>query len=131
GALGGALLRLLAGLGAVRVVALGPGDLTGEGLVLAQEAGHAVGRLGALLEPLGDAVGLQLHAGLGVVLGQHGVVAAHALDEFAVARRMGVSHHDVIVGALLGAAAAQTNLQHFQSLSLMSLFLRRESGKAG
>ena len=54
---------------------------------------------------------------LGAVLGQHRVVAADLLDELAVTGRVRVGDDDVVVGALLGAAAGQTNLQHFKSLS--------------
>src|SRR5690606_9859153 len=86
GALGGAFLGLLARLRLVRVVRLGPLDLVGQGFVLAQEAGHAVGRLGALGKPFRDPVGLQGDALLLAVARQHRVVGADALDEFAVAR---------------------------------------------
>src|SRR6478672_1913131 len=127
GALGGAFLGLLARLRLVRVVALRPLDLAGQGFVLAQEAGDAVGRLGALGEPFRDAVGLQGDALLLAVARQHRVVRTDALDEFAVAGSVAVSDDDVVVGALLGAAAGQTNLQHFQSLSLVVLFLGREA----
>ena len=113
GALGGAFLGLFARLALVRVVALRPRPLGRQGLVLRQEAGHAVGRLGALAEPFGDALGLQGDARLGAVLGQHRVVGADLLDELAVARRVRVGDDDVVVGALLGAAAGQTDLQHF------------------
>src|SRR5450830_189231 len=130
GALGGALLRLLARSALVRVVRLRPLDLLAQGLVLRQEAGDAVGRLGALAEPFGDALDLQGDARGGAVLGQHRVVAADLLDELAVARRVRVGDDDVVVGALLGAAAGQTNLQHFRSLSRKSLFLGREARQA-
>src|SRR5690606_2716338 len=123
GALGGAFLGLLARLGLLRVVALGPLDLGAQGLVLRQEARDAVGRLGALGQPFSDALLLQDDARGGAVLGQHRVVAADALDEFAVARSVRVGVDDVVVGALLGAGAGQGNLQHCQSLSRKSVLL--------
>src|SRR5690606_8917078 len=95
GALGGALLGLLARLGLVRVVALDPLHLVGQRFVLRQEAGDAVGRLGALGQPFGDAVGLQGDALLLAVARQHRVVGADALDELAVARGVRVGDDDV------------------------------------
>ena len=44
-----------------------------------------------------------------VALGQDGVVAADALDKLAVTRCAAVGHDDAIIGALLGAAARQTD----------------------
>src|SRR5690606_34236573 len=111
GALGGAFLGLLARLGLLGGAALDPPDLPAQGLVLRQEASDAVGRLGALGQPFADALDLQDGARLGAVFRQHRVVAADALDELAVARAVRVSDDDVVVGALLNAAAGQTNLQ--------------------
>src|SRR5690606_30777309 len=87
GALGGAFLGLLARSALVRVVRLGPLDLADQNFVLrlADEAGDAVGRLGALGEPFRDAVGLQDYARRSAVLGEHRVIRTHALQELAVA----------------------------------------------
>src|SRR5690606_8036159 len=65
------------------------------------------------------------------VLRQRRVVAAHPLDELAGARRVAGGHDDVVVRALLGAGAAQANLQHFQSLSSGLHFLGGKPGRPG
>ena len=102
-----ALLRLLVRLALLRVVAVLPLHHA----LLREEARDAVGRLGALADPFLDA--LQLEDGaVGIVLLQERVIGADLLDETAVAGRMAVGHHDRVVGALLGAATGQTDLQH-------------------
>jgi AcrR family transcriptional regulator len=78
-----------------------------------QEAGDAVGRLGALGDPGLDRLELQHDARRRAVLGQERVVGADLLDEAAVAGRVAVSDDDRVVGALLGAATGETDLQHF------------------
>src|SRR5205085_706087 len=83
GALGRTLFGLLARLALVRVVAVLP---FGQAL-LRQEAGDAVGGLGALADPLLDALDLQGHA-LGIVLAQQRVVRADLLQETAIAGRV-------------------------------------------
>src|SRR6478752_2579142 len=103
------LLSALAGLCLFRVV-LGFA-LCKAGFV--QEAQNAVGRLCALIEPMLDAVGVELDAGI-VVLGEHRVPGTEVLEEAAIARRTGVGENDVVVRALLGTTECETNFQcHF------------------
>jgi hypothetical protein len=110
GAFSGAFLGLLARLALGRVVAVGPLHEA----FLGQEARDAVGRLGALLDPGFDRFQLQGDADR-IVLLEERVVGADLLDETAVAGRVAVSDDDRVVGALLGAATGQTNLQHFKA----------------
>ena len=77
---------------------------------LRQKQRHAVRRLGALAQPILDALDIELHP-LGAVMGQHGIVDPHLLDEAAVARHARFGDDDAVVGALLGPAAGQANLQ--------------------
>ncbi len=76
---------------------------------LAQEAGDAVGRQGALADPVADA--RRTGDALLMFGRQHGVVAAQLLDEPAVPRAAAVGNHDVVVRALLGAGAGQADFQ--------------------
>src|SRR5262245_60095257 len=78
---GGALLRLLAGLCLVRIAA-------GFALCkacLIEEAQNAIGRLGAAIEPVLDAVDVQFNA-LGIILGKHRIPGTELLEEPAVTR---------------------------------------------
>src|SRR5690554_3797669 len=70
-----------------------------------------VAELGALADPVVDAVGVQHHALLGA--GGDGVVVAQALDVAAVPRTARVGDDDVVERALLGAATGQADLDHF------------------
>ena len=79
-----------------------------------EEAQDAVGRLGALLQPGGDLLVVEHHAGR-IVLGLHRVVDADLVDEAAVAGGAGVGDDDAVVGALLGAAAGEADLEGHQS----------------
>src|SRR5690606_1583085 len=106
GALLGAFLGLLAGLALLRVVRGFPLHQAFGG----EQARDAVGRLGALLQPVLDALDLQDRA-VRIVLLQQRVEGAHLLDEAAVARRMAVGDDDRVVRAPLGAAAGETSLQ--------------------
>src|SRR6185312_5883083 len=83
---------------------------------------HTVGGLGALAEPFGDAFDLQ-HDAIRVVLLEQRIVGADLLDEAAVAGRVAVGHDDRVVGALLGAATGETDLQHGLSPLGFSYFL--------
>src|SRR5690606_8955003 len=74
-----------------------------------EETLDAIGRLGAVLEPVGDTLAID-HDALFVALFQHLVVRTDALDDAAVTRRAGVGDDDVVVGALLGAGASQADL---------------------
>jgi hypothetical protein len=76
----GAFLGLLAGFASLRVV--GGGAFLDAGLV--EQAGNAVGRLGANAEPVAHAVFDQAHAVFGV-LGEQRVVGAHLLQILAIA----------------------------------------------
>src|SRR4051812_2483387 len=97
----GALLRLLLRRGLLRLLAeLRHRRQAG----LAEELRHAVGGNRALADPVRHALVLQAHA-LGMLGGQHRVVAADLLDEAAVARAAAVGHHDVVVRTLLGTGA--------------------------
>src|SRR5215207_5070749 len=104
GAGGGALLRLLAGLRFLRVVA---------GLSLheaggVEEAQHAVGRLRALGKPGLHLLGLDGDAGR-IILLLHRIVRADLLDEAPVARRAAVGDDDAVIWTLLGARAGETD----------------------
>ncbi|ESY73357.1 hypothetical protein X743_12335 [Mesorhizobium sp. LNHC252B00] len=92
---GSAFLRLLARLGLLRIGAGFALDESG----LVEEAQHAIGRLGAMRQPMLDAFGVDLDAF--AVLGQQRVPRADRLDEPAVTRRTGVGDDDVIVRTLL------------------------------
>jgi len=104
GALLGALDSLLAGLALVRVAA--DGALTDAGGV--EEAGDAIGRLGADRQPMPRALGIDLDA-VRIILGEQRVVRTDLLDEGAVARRPRIGDDDAIIGALLGAAPGETD----------------------
>src|SRR5690606_23721472 len=103
----GALLRLLA-----RQVLLGMArDAARRHQVVGgKEARHAVARQRADRQPVLGALDVQ-HQALGMVLRHHRVVVADVLDEAAVARAARVGDDDAVVGALLGAAAGQADLQ--------------------
>ncbi|EGE57288.1 hypothetical protein RHECNPAF_4460060 [Rhizobium etli CNPAF512] len=103
---GGAFLGALARLCLDRVVlgfALGNAGFI-------EEAQNAVGRLGAVVEPVLDALGVQLNALL-VVLGEHRVPGTEVFEEAAVTRAARIGENDVVVRALLGATAGETNFQ--------------------
>ena len=105
-----------AGLASLRVV--GGRTLLDAGLV--EQAGNAVGRLGANAEPVLHAVFDQTHA-VGVVLGQQRVVGADLLEVLAVTRGAAVGDDDLVVGALLGTATRQpqgNRHQNYLSLKL-------------
>src|SRR6202030_2750948 len=107
----GALLGALLGLGPrLALVRVGAGFPLHD-VMFGELAGAPVGGLGALADPLGAPLHLQDDA-VGVILLQQRVVGAHLFDEAAVARRMAVGDDDRIVGALLGAATGETDLQH-------------------
>ena len=122
-----ALLGLFARLGLLRVVArralLDAGGI--------EEAQDAVRRLGADAQPVRDAVGVELHA-LGQILRQQRIVGADLLDEAAVTRVAAVGHDDAVIGALLGAAARQTNCNcHFQLPFVYSVYFFENLSKPG
>jgi hypothetical protein len=103
----GALVGLAARLALGRVVARGPlhdADL-------AELTRHAVGGLGTLADPFLDAFQLQGDA-VRVILLQQGIIGAYLFDETAIAGRVAVSDDDRIIGALLGAATGETDLEH-------------------
>src|SRR5215469_15899368 len=89
-----------------RLADLGPFHHAGVG----EEQRHAFGRQRAHLDPMLDALAFQ-HDAVLVSLVEHRVVGAELLDEAAVARAARIRHHDRIEGALLGAAAGETNLE--------------------
>src|SRR5690606_13544404 len=101
----GPFLRGLAGLALLQVLAHGLLAQAG-GL---EEAGDAVGRLGAVREPVLDALEVDLHPVL-VVLRQERVVGAELLEEAAVARHAAVGGDDRVMRALLGPAAGEPDL---------------------
>src|SRR5574337_1419990 len=78
---------------------------------LLHQTGHRRGQLGAVLLPVGHALGIDHQALL--ALGSDGVVVTHALDEAAVATAAGIGGDDVVEGALLGAAAGEADHNHF------------------
>jgi hypothetical protein len=105
----GALLRLLARLALVRVVAART-LLDARGI---EEAEHAVRRLRADGQPVADAVGVELHALL-AVLRQQRIVAADPLDELAVARVARIRDDDFVIRPLLRAASGKPDCNcHF------------------
>ena len=53
-------------------------------------------------------VGVELNA-LGIILGEQRVVAADTLDEAAVTRSARIGNDDLVIRALLGAAARKAN----------------------
>jgi len=75
---------------------------------LAQEAADGVGRLGALRDPVVEAVNGQL----GIASGLARVINADLLDKFAVARAALIRNHHPVIGAILRAFAAQSNGNH-------------------
>ena len=115
-----ALLRLLAGLRLLRVVARRALGKAG-GI---EEAQHAVGRLGAVLHPMLDALGLE-HDALRVVLRQDRIPGADDLDEAAVAREARVGDDDAIERALLGAGAGETDFQGHRFSSFVRVRVKR------
>src|SRR5690606_36265984 len=116
----GAFERLGAGLALVGVVARFALQKAG-GI---EETLDAIGRLGAVLEPVSDALAID-HDALFVALFEHRVVRTDALDDAAVTRGAGIGNDDVVVGALLGAGASQTDLDcHCLGLSSLGGFKR-------
>ena len=73
-----------------------------------QQSSHGVSGLSAGLDPLLGAVSVDLDIG-----GSHaGIVSADLLDETAIAGETGVSDNNTIERSLLGAHAAQSDLNH-------------------
>src|SRR5690606_17554772 len=72
----------------------------------AQDLGHGLGRLGAVLQPVERALVVD-EDGRGIV---ERVVLPQVLDEPTVARRTRVRSDDAVVGTLLGAFTAETEL---------------------
>ena len=105
----GSFLGLVAGDTLVRVVAGLALDEAGS----VEEALNAVGRLGAVRQPVLGAFGVEHDAVFGI-LGEQRVEGTQLLDEAAVARRTGVSDDDVVEGALLGASAGKAELYGFE-----------------
>ena len=64
---------------------------------------------------LKDAIGVERNPA-GVVLLQQRIIGADLFDEAAVAGRVAVGDDDRIVGALLGAATGETDLEHLAYL---------------
>src|SRR5512147_2500204 len=77
---------------------------------LLDQLAHFLGRLRALLDPLGGLGRVELQ--LDVLAGGDRVVEPEALDAAAVARIALVGDHDVVERAAVGAAGGQTNLHH-------------------
>src|SRR5699024_4479030 len=75
---------------------------------LLQQSADGVGGLSAGLDPLTGALGVDLDLGGG----DAGVVGTDLLDEAAVPGIAAVGHDDTIEGGLLGAHAAQSDLNH-------------------
>ena len=100
----GAILGLLAGLALLEVGAFLLLDGTGG----FEEARDAVGRLGALVEPVLHAVQVHLDA-VFVVLGQQRVIGAQLFDIAAVAWHAAVGGDDAVERALLGATAREAD----------------------
>src|SRR5471032_2473055 len=101
---GGAFLRLLLGLGLLRIVVDAGLHQAGIG----QELVHPVGRHGALADPGLGRFQIQLKT-IGMIRRQQRIVEADLFDEAAVARIAAVGDDDVVVRAFLGAAAGKTN----------------------
>src|SRR5690606_20722740 len=99
------LLSLLAWLTLLQVAALRPLGNTG----LVEEAKNAIRRLGALLEPMLDAIFVQDDS-VGV-LSEHRVPGAQLFQEATVTRGADVSKDDVVVRTLLGACASKADLE--------------------
>src|SRR5690554_3774021 len=72
-----------------------------------------LGQLGALADPVVDALGVETQAFF--LATRDRVEEPDAFDVAAVARIAAVGHDDVVVGLLLGTAPAQTNLDHVLS----------------
>src|SRR5271169_4990341 len=75
---------------------------------------HGVGKLGALVFPVIDAVKREPQRLL--ALRGDRVVEAHALNEASVAAVTRVGHDDIVKGPLLGAAPGQSDHHHYESL---------------
>ena len=73
-----------------------------------QEPSDPVGGLGAMAEPMADAVFFEDKT-LGMILGNHRVVGAETLDKTAIARAARIGHHDAIIGTLFGATPGQSD----------------------
>ena len=88
-----------------------------------QQLRDAIGGLGAVGDPAVDL----LHVELDQVRMGAGVVAAHFLDEAAVARRAGIGDDDAVVRALLGAVASEANLDcnEMELLLVLSFSIRK------
>src|SRR5690606_30043945 len=84
----------------------GRGGLDG----FAVQRADLVGQLGAVLDPVLHAGGVDHHALLGAL--RHRVVVTHALDVAAVAGAARIGDDDVVEGALLRAAAGEADLDH-------------------
>ena len=77
---------------------------------VSEETGDAIGRLRALGEPGLGLLEVDLDALL-VGLAKQRIVGADLLDETAIARKARVGDHDVVVWAVPGAAARETDFQ--------------------
>src|SRR6185437_10473693 len=123
GSSGSALLRLLLRLGLFRVVLLKRLYQARIG----EEAMHAIGRGRALRHPFLCLFEVELEA-IGMILRQQWIVEADLLDKAAIAGAARIRNHDVVVRALLRAAARQSDLQsHIMFLSVFRIVSRGDA----
>lgn len=80
------------------------------GSVLLDQTGSGGGELGAVLLPVGQTI--HGNAQTFFMLGRYGVIKADALHETAITAIAGVSHDQVVEGALLGTTTSKANNDH-------------------